>query len=220
MNRPEVNVRRPQLLCIIGCEGINQEKSYFMKVQDLINSIEARTYDLLFDFAEPFGGDPKCVVQRVVAKSIGKKNKGAVFDYDGKQTKYEEAIDLAIENQITLGYTNYCFDLWLILHKEDYFNSVDSQDDYARELRRAYGLRRDANIKKKEQVDLILNQIDLECIKAAIARADFITSRNRQEEANITLQNHEYYNNPDTKMNNLLKTIFKKVGVEKELGLK
>ncbi len=26
-----------------------------------------------------FGGDPKCVVQRVVMKSIGKKNKGAVL---------------------------------------------------------------------------------------------------------------------------------------------
>lgn len=219
MNRPEAKIRRPQLLCIIGCEGINQEKLYFAKVQDLINSIEPRTHDLLFDFAEPFGGDPKCVVQRVVTKSIGKQNKGAVFDYDGKQAKYEEAIDLAMENQITLGYTNYCFDLWLILHKEDYFSSVNSQDDYVGKLRQVYGLRRDANIKKKEQVELILKQIDIEDIKAAIVRADFIASSNLKKEANKTSQKHEYYDNPDTKIHNMLRSIFHKVGVEKAFGL-
>lgn len=219
MNRPETKVRHPQLLCIIGCEGANQEKLYFDKVQNLVNNIETRAYDLLFEFAEPFGGDPKCVVQRVVAKSIGKQNKGAVFDYDGKKAKYEEAIDLAMENQITLGYTNYCFDLWLILHKEDFFDSVNSQDDYAEKVKQVYGLRGDANIKKKEQVELILNQIDIENIKAAIARAELITSNNLAKEANKTPQEHEYFDNPDTQMHNMLKSIFQKVGVIKTFEL-
>lgn len=219
MNRPEAKKRRPQLLCIIGCEGANQEKLYFAKVQNLINAIEERTHDLLFDYAEPFGGDPKCVVQRVVAKSIGKQNKGAVFDYDGKQVKYEEAIDLAMENQIILGYTNYCFDLWLILHKEDYFYSVNNQEDYAAKLRQVYGLRRDANIKKKEQVESILDQINMGDIKAAIARAEFITSNNLKKEAKKTSQKYVYYDNPDTKMHILLKSLFQKVGVDKTLGL-
>ena len=67
------------------------------------------------------------VVERTIQKSIGKENKVSVFDYDGKKDKYEEAIDLTIENKIELGYTNYCFDLWLILHKEDYFDIVQNQ---------------------------------------------------------------------------------------------
>ncbi len=120
---------------------------------------------------------------------------------------------MAKENQITLGYTNYCFDLWLILHKEDYFSSVNSQDDYVGKLRQVYGLRRDANIKKKEQVELILKQIDIEDIKAAIVRADIIASSNLKKEANKTSQKHEYYDNPDTKIHNMLKSIFHKVGV-------
>ena len=66
------------------------------------------------------------MVERTIQKSIGKENKVSVFDYDGKKDKYEEAIDLAIENKIELGYTNYCFDLWLILHKEDYFDIVQN----------------------------------------------------------------------------------------------
>ena len=119
MNRPKNNkIRRPQFLCIVGCEGKNQERIYFDKVAELVNCVEERTHDLVFDYAEPYGGNPKCVVERTIQKSIGKENKVSVFDYDGKKDKYEEAIDLAIENKIELGYTNYCFDLWLILHKE------------------------------------------------------------------------------------------------------
>ncbi|EOS22755.1 hypothetical protein C806_03368 [Lachnospiraceae bacterium 3-1] len=219
MNRPATKVRRPQLLCIIGCEGENQEKMYFEKIQSIVNSMEERVYDLLFDFAEPFGGDPKCVVERVTAKSIGKLHKMAVFDYDGKKEKYEEAIDLAVENQVVLGYTNYCFDLWLILHKENYFNKVNNQDDYGRKLRRIYGLERGVNIKKKDKVQVILSQIEIEDIQAAIVRAELIAVKNLEKEANKTPKENEYHDNPDTQMHNLLKSIFQKVGVARRFGL-
>ena len=155
MNRPKNNkIRRPQFLCIVGCEGKNQERIYFDKVAELVNCVEERTHDLVFDYAEPYGGNPKCVVERTIQKSIGKENKVSVFDYDGKKDKYEEAIDLAIENKIELGYTNYCFDLWLILHKEDYFDIVQNQDAYADKLRQVFGLAADANIKKEKIQEL------------------------------------------------------------------
>lgn len=146
LNRPNSNKRRPQFLCIIGCEGQNQERMYFDKVAELVNCIEERTHDLVFDYAEPYGGDPKCVVERTIEKSIGKENKVSVFDYDGKKEKYEEAIDLAKENKIELGYSNYSFDLWLILHKEDYFEVVQNQNDYADKLRQVYGFSADTQM--------------------------------------------------------------------------
>lgn len=217
MNRPGNKRRRPQLLYIIGCEGANQERLYFEKIQEIVNNIEERTYDLLFDFAEPFGGDPKCVVERAVKKSIGKMNKAAVFDYDGKREKYEEAIDLAMDKQITLGYTNYCFDLWLILHKEDHYDRVNSSDGYIEELRKVYGLENNANVKKRDQVKAILDKIDLEDIKAAVRRAEVITASNLEKESNKTPQSYEYYDNPDTQMHEMLKDVFSKIGIEKNL---
>lgn len=150
MERPQSKARKPELLYIVGCEGKNQETKYFEKVQEIINSIPSRKCNVLFDFAEPFGGDLLCVVERTVTKSIGKTNKAAIFDYDGKKKKYEQALELANDNKIDIGNTNYCFDLWMILHKEDYFVQVSHQDDYADELRRVYGLPSDANIKKKQ----------------------------------------------------------------------
>lgn len=217
MNRPEKEIRRPKFLCIIGCEGKNQERLYFNKVQEIVNSIGRRSYDLQFDYAEPFGGDPKCVVERTILKSIGKVNKAAVFDYDGKKKKYEEAIDLATDGGIILGYTNYCFDLWLLLHKEDYFNVVSSQDDYAQELRSVYGLDKEANIKKARQMERILKQISVTDIKAAILRAERMASDNLQKAVNKTSQGRDYYDNPDTQVHNLLKWLFVQVGVGDDL---
>lgn len=51
MNRPKNNkIRRPQFLCIVGCEGKNQERIYFDKVAELVNCVEERTHDLVFDY--------------------------------------------------------------------------------------------------------------------------------------------------------------------------
>ena len=180
-------------------------------MQNEINDIYI--HDLVFDYAEPYGGNPKCVVERTIQKSIGKENKVSVFDYDGKKDKYEEAIDLAIENKIELGYTNYCFDLWLILHKEDYFDIVQNQDAYADKLRQVFGLAADANIKKEKRVTEIVNQIGLSDIKNAIQRGKKISEDNQGKEANKTPKENRYYDNPDTQMHVLLQFLFAKVGI-------
>lgn len=216
LNRPNSNKRRPQFLCIIGCEGHNQERMYFDKVAELVNCIEERTHDLVFDYAEPYGGDPKCVVERTIEKSIGKENKVSVFDYDGKKEKYEEAIDLAKENKIELGYSNYSFDLWLILHKEDYFEVVQNQNDYADKLRQVYGFSADTKIKKQEIVRKMMDQIELSDIKIAIQRGKKISKDNQDKVQNKTPEGNGYYNNPDTQMHILLQFLFAKIGIKIE----
>lgn len=218
MERPQKELRKPELLYIVGCEGKNQEKKYFERVQYIINSIPSRRWNVLFDFAEPFGGNSRCVVERTINKSIGKSNKVAVFDYDGKRKEYEEALELAKENKIELGNTNYCFDLWLILHKEDYFHSVSHQDDYANDLRRVFGLLADSNIKKEANVNRIVSQIDLSDIITAIKRADKIVQDNLKKTQHLTPNTQiAYYDNPDTQMHIALKTIFHKTGIKMRL---
>lgn len=217
MERPQSKARKPELLYIVGCEGKNQETKYFEKVQEIINSIPSRKCNVLFDFAEPFGGDPLCVVERTVTKSIGKTNKAAIFDYDGKKKKYEQALELANDNKIDIRNTNYCFDLWMILHKEDYFVQVSHQDDYADELRRVYGLPSDANIKKEANVELAVNKISLQDIISAIQRAEWIESINSENTPNVTeIKQLPYYDNPDTQMHVVLKKIFRKAGISIE----
>lgn len=99
MNRPGAKPRLPELLYIVGCEGKNQERLYFERIKVLINDIPTRKKNIDFSFAEPYGGDPLCVVNRTIEKSIMKTNKLSVFDYDRKKEKYEQAIDLGIDKK-------------------------------------------------------------------------------------------------------------------------
>ena len=55
LDRPNSSrVRKPQFLCIVGCEGKNQERMYLEKIAQLVNCVEERSRDLVFDFAEPY----------------------------------------------------------------------------------------------------------------------------------------------------------------------
>lgn len=211
MERPLTEKRKPELLYIVGCEGINQEQKYFKNLENLINSISSRKCNIHFDIAPPFGGNPLCIVERTINRSIGKTNKISVFDYDGQTTKYEEALELAQENKIQVGYTNYCFDLWLILHKEDFFEPVSHQDNYATHVRRIFGLDVGADIKKAPNVDNIMTQIGLYDIYSAIKRAEYIENINLGKTPHTTPNQHvKYYDNPDTQMHSVIKRIFNK----------
>ena len=88
---------------------------------------------------------------------------------------------MANENHIVLGYSNYCFDLWLVLHKKEYDGTVQNQDGYADVLRSVYGLEPDANIKKEKRVRQIVDQIDLQDVKLAIHRAESIADNNKNK---------------------------------------
>ena len=103
MNRPKNNkIRRPQFLCIVVCEGKNQERIYFDKVAELVNCVEERTHDLVFDYAEPYGGNPKCVVERTIQDAYADKLR-QVFGLAADANIKKEKRVTEIVNQIGLS---------------------------------------------------------------------------------------------------------------------
>ena len=63
----------------------------------------------------------------------------AVFDRD-EHPHYEEARDLCRRNKVGLAYSDPCFELWLILHEEDY-DKADGHhtvQSYLKEIRPEY----------------------------------------------------------------------------------
>jgi hypothetical protein len=58
----------------------------------------------------------------------------AVFDRD-EHPRYEEAINLCRKAGVSVARSNPCFEVWLILHKDD-FNRPDGRSVVQRELRR------------------------------------------------------------------------------------
>lgn len=99
----------------IYCEGYT-EKRYFdmVKRKHSKSNVKVRT--------EAMSKSHISLVEKVISKEKKEKNDivVVVFDYDGNDVNnIQQAIALANNHNYYIFYTNYCFELWLLLHFED-----------------------------------------------------------------------------------------------------
>ena len=80
--------------------------------------------------------------------------------------QFEDNVRLC--NNIKIAYTSVNFDLWLLLHKQKYNKVVQVSHAYVDLIRKKYGLSPTDDIKKKENIQKIVNQISIKDIKNAI----------------------------------------------------
>lgn len=125
----------PRPVFYLFCEGKKTEPDYF---RALNNSLTPKSnVNLKF----PFGG---AVAHEVAKRAIKFKNSNSqsqrhvssfnendqvwvVFDRD-QHPNFDEAVRLCRENDVPVGRSNPCFEVWLILHLEDYGAQDNSQE--------------------------------------------------------------------------------------------
>jgi hypothetical protein len=103
------------------------------------------------------------------------------------------------------------FDLWLILHKEDYNKSVSRNDAYISDVRRIFGLNQTDNIKNEEVINKILSQITLDDIKSAIQRVETIR-KSKVKADSAKIGSTTIYSNPDFSIHEFLKAVLEDSG--------
>lgn len=121
--------REPKRRFILYCEGKNTEPAYFKAMQ--------RTCSSTLISVEPHGGVgvPKTIATEAVAcaKSDGLALQSrrrmhsfermdqvwAVFDRD-EHPDFQEAVMICERHGVQVARSNPCFELWLILHEQDY----------------------------------------------------------------------------------------------------
>lgn len=119
-----IRFKRYQYLFLIVCEDENTEPTYF---EHFKNQIPKETI-----FLKPVGTgrDPKGVVEQAIVerKKLSVESKKevdavwAVFDKDDadenatKIKRFEDAFEIAKDNNIQTAYSNEVFELWLLLH--------------------------------------------------------------------------------------------------------
>lgn len=106
---------------------------------------------------------------------------------------------------------NVNFDLWLILHKEDFNRQVNKNNSYISHVRRVYGLTPKSNIKNEKIIKKILDQIRLQDVKDAISRAEKIKLLKLKEDATL-IEDSLVYLNPDFSIHEFLKLVLVKSG--------
>lgn len=204
------NYRR-KYLCI--CDG-QQETMYLSHVAKLVKDFPRKVVTF-----NTFEDSPHRLKKR-----YEEYDSAAVFDYDHNDVEFKRNIEICDSlnkrlkpskikkgRHIYHAYSSVNFDLWLILHKEDYNKSVTRNDAYVSDVRRAFGLKSTDDIKNEDIIKKILSQITLEDVKEAIKRAE--TIRKGKVKADSTkIGNTTIYSNPDFSIHEFLKVVLEDSG--------
>jgi hypothetical protein len=138
--------RLPKSRFIIYCEGEKTEPGYF-------NALGRVLRGSLIELELQPTGVPKTIAERAVKRArqegLAKASRRrpqysfqandqvwAVFDRD-EHPSYEQSIDHCTHYGVGVGRSNPCFEIWLILHDEDFHRS-DDRHQVCRHLRKLH----------------------------------------------------------------------------------
>lgn len=200
------------------------EKYYFEHLLMLINNESTKKKTCVFK--------PSISFKKPLSTARGISNKSGVFfhiqdveDYNDtfQKDKFNALIkEISDANKIskdlsyTLGYSNFTFELWMLLHKVNFNSSVAHRDDYLLHINNAYctNFSRLKEYKSESEFKKILQQITLDDIRVAIKRAESIRSSNENgttlilNQKKITLNKYEFYSqNPDLDIHKIVQKI-------------
>lgn len=117
-----------------------------------------------------------------------------------------------------LGYSNYTFELWMVLHKMDFSRSLTDRKQYLRPINRAYGTSFESLDKYKAERNFkhCLEQLSISDVRDAIRRSKRIMDANKR---NGVVENEysgfRYYaDNPALTIWESVEKILRECGVE------
>ena len=193
-------VREPKKTFYLFCEGKNTEPDYFHALKRKFND------PLIRVIPTAVGGVPLTIAKLSAeqANAIGKGAKRkrakqsyqeddevwAVFDRD-EHPHIDEAKQLCKANNVGIAFSDPCFELWLILHIEDFNRACDRHD-----VQRVFGeIHEGYDRRGAKTADF---SALLENLEEAERRADTLLRRRREERGGT---------NPSTTVFNLTRSI-------------
>ena len=176
------------------------EKWYLDWLQKTINAISEAKYNVKLD--AKIQKDP---LARVKGMTLLEQTEIThVFDRESEDSihtkQFQETLDrmsdaeqLGKDINYKLGYSNFTFELWIILHKADCNGAKTNRKQYLSDLNKAYGEKfEDLNEYKRENdFKRILKKLTIEDVISAVKRSEVIMKRN--EESGYRLQQYKGY---------------------------
>ena len=218
MNPKKINYK----YCV-SVEG-ETEKWYFEWLQQQINNCITATSTVSF-------GPPK--IQKDPVKyvkgltGIGTLSAVHVFDKESNDaihtTQFIETLKrlrdskrLGKKIKYSLGYSNYTFDLWMILHKSDCNSYFADRSQYITPINTAYGehfMSMDA-YKHETNFKRLLSRLNLHNVVEAVSRAESIRANNVAYNNIKSMYGHNYFDeNPDLSIQEFVGNVLKQCGI-------
>ena len=210
----------------LSVEG-ETEKWYFEHLQKLINDREEISHTVKFDIKIN-----KSIASR--AKSVSAPYKVKAFhicDYESNEKVHTKQFDKILQDlnsirkinknlDYRLGYSNFSFDLWMILHKNQQIGSVSHRKQYIKGINNAYGetFQFIDDYKEEKTFKRILSQITLEDVIDAVNNGNEIRNINKQKSKDKYRKHGQfefYTENPNMTINECVEQILNECGVIK-----
>ncbi len=199
------------------------EKWYFRWLQEQINHCPDRTCNVFIDARVQ-----QC--PRRFIKSVNAKTTPCVThicDVESKdpdhvrkfQTILADMKDAHEQKRIEyrLGYSNYAFELWIVLHKQNCNGSLSHRRQYLDPINRAFGERFEDldHYKCENAFNRCLSKLTLDDVKAAIRRAEGIKAANKDSQKRIIhCKGYSYFEeNPSLSVHEVVRTILIECGL-------
>ena len=210
----------------LSVEG-ETEKWYFEHLQNLINNNHDILRRVKFDIKIN-----KSIKNR--AKSIAAIYKTKAFhicDYESNNDIHIKQFDQVLDDlknvpkinkniEYKLGYSNFSFDLWIILHKKQQLGGISHRKQYVNGINKVYNEKFQFidDYKEEKNFKRILSKIKLEDVINAVNNGNEIRKINDERCNNKKKYgNFIYYTeNPDMTINQCIEQILKECGVIKK----
>ncbi len=198
------------------------EKWYFEHLQKLINNTDDIPFKVSFHLQ--IG---KSIISR--AKSIPALYESTkvfhICDYESNDESHVKQFNKVLEDlknvkeindniEYKLGYSNFSFDLWIILHKRQQIGSVNHRKQYVDGINKAYNEKFQFinDYKEEKNFKRILSKISLSDVITAVNNGNEIRKKNEQYSKDNYRKygQFEYYTeNPDMTINECVEQILK-----------
>lgn len=199
------------------------EQWYLYWLRDQINRCEHRSFDAAIDARVQ--QSPKKFY-----KTVNVKTTPEVFhicDVESNETVHVEKFQRILsemkeartQKRITyrLGYSNFTFELWMVLHKRNCNGPLTHRRQYLDPINRAYGENFENldHYKHEDEFKRCRSKLTLDDVKEAIRRADFITANNEADgKALIRYKGYSYYrDNPALSIQDAVRMILAECGI-------
>lgn len=121
-----------------------------------------------------------------------------------------------VKSGYKLAYTNFCFELWLILHKKKFTKSCVNKKKYLDQINQTFQLncKSWSEIKKEDVMNKILQTIEIEDVIFAINNAKEIMSDNVDKYQLIGHRHTKFYKeNPSLNVHEFIELVLKRCKV-------
>lgn len=208
--------RKENFTYYLSVEG-ETEQYYFEYLRDLINADEnaVRTFVLRCDVEK----NPFSYAKRKNARSV--EHIAHICDYESKDEYHVRSFTEVLDNlskakkektlNYKLGYSNYAFELWMVLHKNGCNGCLCHRSHYLSYINRAFGenFKKLDDYKREDDFKRCLKRISVADVRAAVERAEKIMADKAANGLPVTkYKKFEYYaDNPALSIHRVVKEI-------------